>query len=67
MPILTLHTSTICTCSMFPALAGYMASGYRSNSVQVNQAFVSQPVAQGCFPWVQGADDCCLIAADIMK
>lgn len=43
------HTSAIYTCSAFPALAGYMASGSQSNSVQVNLAFVAQPFAQGCF------------------
>lgn len=30
---------------MLPVLAGYLALGSRSNSVQVNRAFMSQPVA----------------------
>lgn len=46
------RTSTICICSVFPALAGYMALGLQSKLMQVNQPFVTQSVAQGCFrPW----------------
>lgn len=31
------------SCPEFPVLAGYLASGSRSNSVQVNRVFVTQP------------------------
>lgn len=48
-PAIRPHTSTICKCSVFPALAGYMARGSRSNSVQGNPALVTQSVAPGCF------------------